>query len=213
MQLASWLGRVWRKNWRCFPTFLKQLFYSNFRSQSTHVFFNLMSKICFIILSYNPVSEDHMWMYWVAGVESDYTHPFSHSFFLSPPLFLSFFLSQSFFISISLCVCTRCCYSLYLFWVLYLYSRFLMVSLSLYVFAFSYHSCAFYLSIWLQWIPTLYLLLCFLYLLISPFVFIVKHSVYTSLRILVNGCVCEKKRKSVTIKSNNGIVQLSWTKK
>ena len=121
MQLASWLGRVWRKNWRCFPTFLKQLFYSNFRSQSTHVFFNLMSKICFIILSYNPVSEDHMWMYWVAGVESDYTHPFSHSFFLS----------QSFFISISLCVCTRCCYSLYLFWVLYLYSRFLMVSLSL----------------------------------------------------------------------------------
>ena len=131
MQLASWLGRVWRKNWRCFPTFLKQLFYSNFRSQSTHVFFNLMSKICFIILSYNPVSEDHMWMYWVAGVESDYTHPFSHSFFLSPPLFLSFFLSQSFFISISLCVCTRCCYSLYLFWVLYLYSCFLMVSLSL----------------------------------------------------------------------------------
>ena len=121
MQLASWLGRVWRKNWRCFPTFLKQLFYSNFRSQSTHVFFNLMSKICFIILSYNPVSEEHMWMYWVAGVESDYTHPFSHSFFLS----------QSFFISISLCVCTRCCYSLYLFWVLYLYSCFLMVSLSL----------------------------------------------------------------------------------
>ena len=105
MQLASWLGRVWRKNWRCFPTFLKQLFYSNFRSQSTHVFFNLMSKICFIILSYNPVSEDHMWMYWVAGVESDYTHPFSHSFFLSPPLFLSFFLSFSIFLYFYLSLC------------------------------------------------------------------------------------------------------------
>ena len=128
MQLASWLGRVWRKNWRCFPTFLKQLFYSNFRSQSTHVFFNLMSKICFIILSYNPVSEDHMWMYWVAGVESDYTHPFSHSFFLSPPLFLSFFLSfflnLSLFLSLFVCVrgvvthytCFEYCISIRVFW-------------------------------------------------------------------------------------------------